>query len=193
MNYSGSSNDADPLLKVLDIAANDTTTAVGVSSNVGAFDRLLELAKLRDSDGNFYKLLIRNDGGVIYEKFREKPDYYRYPLPRGLELPGGDTPTWEAKPGIIRYVDPESGPELPDTWLNDRRHNYYERAVMRDGDAVATFHGRELDALDIYRAAEANQRWIESNRPVAAPKPPKVVEPERDIYGHIVPPKKGEG
>ena len=144
------------------IADNDTVTVAGVSSSISAFARLRELAKLRNSDGEFYRLRVLNDGGVIYEKFREDVSYLRYSLPRGLETTGGTKPTWDAKPGIIKYVDMSSGAALPDTWLSDRRLSYYDRTVMRDGDSVATFHGLDLDATDIFRSVEANQRWIEA-------------------------------
>ena len=150
------------LLYALDIADNDTVTLAGVSSNIGVYDRLVELAKLRDSDGNFYRLRIRNDGGVIYEQFNEHVDYLRYPAPRGLELPNGDKPTWEAKPGIQKRVDASVGIPLPDTWLSDKRLTFYERAVMRDGDKMASLHARSYDAADTIRAIEANRRWIEA-------------------------------
>jgi hypothetical protein len=174
-------------LYALDMATNDTETAAGVSSNAGAFDRLVELAKLRDSDGNFYRLRLTNDGGVIYEQFSETVNYLRFPAPRGVEKRDGNKPMWDARPGIIKYVDVAAGAALPDTWLSDRRLSFAERTVMRDGDKVATFHHRDLDSTDIYRAIEANQRWIESrkSKPVSEKKQEEE-EREKDIYGHYL-------
>ena len=172
------------------LATNDTVTAAGVSSSIGAWDRLLELVKLRNSEGEYYRLKVLNDGGVVYEKFSEDVSYIRYPLPRGIETVGNTTPTWDAKPGIIKRIGDSPGKALPSTWLSDNRLAYYERTVMRDGDSVATFHGREWDTVDEYSAVDANNRWIESRKARPKTKKEKVVKPEYDLYGHIIPPKK---
>ena len=150
VNYSGG------WLYVQDIVDNDTITAAGVSSDVGAFDRILELSKLRNSDDEFYRLSITNDGGVVYRKFEEVAEYIRYARPRGIETHAGIIPTWDAKPGFIRYFDDQSGVGMPDTWVTDAQLTYYERTDMKDSDKRATFHGRELDASDIYNAISAN-------------------------------------
>jgi hypothetical protein len=179
VNYNGG------WLYALDIADNDTVTAAGVSGNVGAFDRLIELAKLRNSDDEFYRLRITDDGGVVYEKLDTDPLYLRFPAPRGIEFLDGTTPTWTARPGIIKYVDTAAGASLPDTWLPDRRLSFIERVAMREGDKVATFGPRDVTAEDIERAIEANMRWLESrkNKPTSAPAE-KEPETYRDIYGH---------
>jgi len=148
----------------LSLDANDTATVVGVSSNVSAFDRLLELAKLRNSDGRFYRLSVANDGGVSYKLASEDVAYLRYPLPRGLENPDESKPTWGAKPGIIKYVDVFGGPALPVTQFSDRRLTFYPRTVMREGADVAEFLPRDFGAADIYGALDANKRAIERRR-----------------------------
>ena len=180
-NYNGS------WLYELDIDYNDTQTAAGVSQNIGTFDRMLELARIRNSDGDFYRLTVTNDGGVVYRTFSENVDYLRFKSPRGIERPDGRKPTWDAKPGIIKRVDSFGGVPVPDTWLSDGRLSFAERVVMRDGDKVATFHGRDIDATDIYRAQEANRRWIESRKDKRVEKQTdeKMPPPEKDIYGHF--------
>ena len=169
------------------LAANDTETVVGVSSNVPAFDRMLELAKLRNSDGDFYRLTVENDGGVVYQRTTEDVDYLRYPLPRGLENPDGTKPTWGAKPGIVKYVDVYGGPALPVTQFNDRRLTFYPRTVMRDGAPVVEFMPRDFGAADIYGALDANRRAIERQKPAAQPATKPAKPAKRDIYGHDVP------
>lgn len=176
----------------LDVEYNDTDTLASVAQNTGSFDRLYELSRLRNSDGDYFRLMVTNDGGVIYREFTETVDYLRYRAPRGLERPDGSKPTWGAKPGIIKRVDSSGGVPVPNTWLSDGRLSFAERVVMRDGDKVATFHGRELDPTDIYRAQEANRRWIERDREEPKKKQ-KEEEPagHYDIYGHWIPDPKG--
>ena len=173
VNYSGG------WLYVQDIMDNDTKTVAGVSSATGAFDRILELSKLRDSSGNFYRLSITSDGGVVYRPFEETADYIRYGKPRGIENIAGTKPTWNAKPGFIRYFDDTSGVGMPDTWVEDAQLAYYERTDMKDGDEIATFHGRELDASDVYNAISANRRRMKK----PAKKAEKVEESSGPSWG----------
>lgn len=152
----------------LRIATNDIPTAAGVATPTSAYKRLVELAKLRNSRGQYYRLQIEPDGGVIYDVVPDKPraDYLFYAAserPRVL-LPDGKTvPAWRARPGFVRVIDDQSGMGLPNTWLADTELHYVERTSMREGDDGASFHQREFDIADVYAAEAANLRWIESN------------------------------
>ena len=157
----------------LDIAENDMPTVVSVTSDSGAFDRIVELARLRDSDGRFYRLTVTNDGGLIYRPYDEQEDYIHYPGSRGLQTVMGDIPTWEAKSGFIRDLDDQSGIPMPDTWLNDAQLSFYERTVMRDGGGIAEFHGKDLDPADIYGAVDANWRRLHPPREKTKEEPKK--------------------
>lgn len=151
----------------LRIAANDIPTAAGVSSPTSAYKRLVDLAKLRNSKKQFYRLEFLPDGGVIYDVIPDKPaaDYVFYASsdrPRVL-LPDGKTvPTWEARPGYVRVIDDQSNLGLPGTWLSDSELQFIERTSMREGDESASFHSREFDIGDLYAMQYANLNWIES-------------------------------
>jgi hypothetical protein len=163
----------------LDIVANDTETVVGVSSETGAWDRIVELARLRNSNGQFYRLQVTNNGGIIYRPFVEEEDYIHYPGQRGIRNLMDEIPTWDAKPGFIRDLDDQSGVGMPDTWLNDNQLSFYERTVMRDGNDIAEFHGKDLDAADVYGALDANRSRME--KPA---EPVEKKEKEKKSDGH---------
>lgn len=151
----------------LNIAAtNDTPTRMGVPSNAGSWDRLLELARLRDTTERFYRLYVEPDGGVVYLPFDETPDYFLKLEPTRIEYADKTVPTWQGKPGIVRVIDSQFGPSLPDTWLTDRRNIFAERTTMRDGDKVASFHNKEYDVADYYASIEANARWLKEDETI---------------------------
>jgi len=145
------------------IADNDTPTRMGSTTQIGAFERILNLAKLRNKDEDFYSLIITHDGGVVYEKIdQSRPNMLWFPYPRGVEYADGTVPTWMARPGLIERVDEGVGPELPDTWLESRRYIYAERVRMAEGDSVASFHSRVFDIGDYYREYDANLKLLET-------------------------------
>lgn len=162
----------------LDIQENDTVTFSGASSDIGAWDRIVELGRLRDSKGVFYRLQVTNDGGVIYRPYVEVEDYIHYPGSRGLQDLMSEVPTWGAKPGFIRDLDDRSGAGMPDTWLNDSQLSFYERTVMRDKAVVAEFHGKDLDVGDVYGAMETNRKRMEK------PKEKAKKEPKEELGGN---------
>ena len=142
------------------IAANDMATRIGSDTQMSAVERLRELAVLRNSAGESYWLSVTVDGGVVYQKIDETPDYFLRPAPGGVEYPDGTIPTWEAKPGIIRDLDVSVGPALPNTWLSNQGVFFGERVSMRDGDEFASFHTRVDDLGDYYRILDANLDWL---------------------------------
>lgn len=152
-------------LYALDIATidpqYDRATAAGVSRAQGITDRLRELAAVPDIQLNNYELRITSDGGVIYRVLDKTPRYYAYPPPRGVERPDGKKPTWDARPGVIRFVDTQRTPALPETFLDDSSLTYASRTTMRQGMAAAAFSGKRQTAADIWRAIEAERRWRE--------------------------------
>lgn len=151
------------LLTPVDIAANDTPTKIGVMTKTRAWDRLLELVSLRNSDGKHYELIVEPDGAVVYRQVDTTPDYLRIPG-RGIETLTGRIPTWDARPGIIRTLDTAGGPAMPDTWLPDRNLVYAERVTMGQGDAVASFGSKTITAGDYYSEMDRNARWLGAER-----------------------------
>ncbi len=140
---------------------NDTPTRVGSQNATKAFDRLLELVELRNQDEEYYRMTIDYDGGVIYEKLHEDTPYVLRTADIGVTYPDGTVPKWEAKPGIIKSIVGSYGIAMPNTYLSDSRLIPIERVSMRDGDEVASFHGRNVDAGDEIRALIANNNWLE--------------------------------
>jgi hypothetical protein len=90
------------LIYALDLAANDTPTAAGVSSPTPAWDRLRQLAETPNSNGEGYVLQVTVDGGVIYKRLAELPIMYRaFPNGGGVQHLDGSKPGWAARPGIM--------------------------------------------------------------------------------------------
>jgi hypothetical protein len=142
------------------IATNDTETKAGVSSTVGTFDRMVELAKLRNSDGERYQLTILNDGGVIYDKYDETPQYVLRTPDQGVRFYDGTVPKWDAKPGVIKDIAGSAGLKLPTSWLSDQTLIPVERTTMREGDEFASFHSRTVDPIELQVALYANLREV---------------------------------
>ena len=141
-------------------ADNETVTKMGVPNGSGAWDRILELSQLRDKSETFYRLSVQPDGGVIYLPFDETPNYFYKSEPGRIEYADGTQPTWRARPGIVRVVDSQIGPALPDTWLSDRRNIFAYRTTMRDTDEFASFHGKEYSVAEYYNRLDSNFAWV---------------------------------
>ncbi|WP_455218507.1 hypothetical protein [Kaarinaea lacus] len=144
---------------------NDTPTRAGSQNVTAAFDRLLELALITDSLDRRYHFRILDDGGVIYQLFTEDREvfYHLTTAEEGVRNKNGTTPTWDARPGLIKAIAGSAGPTLPNTWLSNRNLIPVERVSMRDGDEVASFHGRKEDVGDVYRAIGANRNWLHAD------------------------------
>lgn len=146
------------------LEANDTLTAAGVDRPMGAVERLIDLTKLRNSAGEYYRLSIDHEGGITYEILRPREDYLFYAnAGQQIVRPDGTRPTWDARPGFVHIIDDTSPAGLPGTWLGDDTYQFMERVEMRQGDEAASFHQREFDLGDVYQAIASNLRWIERN------------------------------
>lgn len=143
----------------LDIStANTSVTAIGVSRVMSVWDRLKELALLPDQDGNYYRLQIEPDGGVIYGEYDYKPQYYLYPP---LKARDGTTPTWNARPGFIRVVDQPAQLVEPGGWLEDTNLIFASRVTMRDGTDAPIFGDDERTEADREAMITANKKRLE--------------------------------
>ena len=161
------------LIYPLDLAANDTATAAGVSSVTGAWDRLRELAATPNSDGEGYVLQMTVDGGVIYKRLLDLPVMYRaFPNGDGVRHLDGSIPRWQARPGIMEMVG-NWGVRLPGTYTDYADGSvtvedappylpagqvYAERVDMGDGDEVASFNARQETPTDYRRALDRELR-----------------------------------
>lgn len=157
----------------LDLAANDTETAAGVSSITGAWDRLRQLAGTPNSSGQGYALQMALDGGVVYKPLSELPIMYRAaPDGRGVTFLDGAKPRWGARPGIVEMIG-NWGYQLPGTYMDYANGSvtvedtppylppgqlYIERVDMADGDEIAAFGGRKETPSDYRRALDREMR-----------------------------------
>ena len=149
-----------PLLYAKGISkSNKTPCYPGVDVITGAWDRLRELVKIPDQDGSYYRLIVDLDGGVSYGKIDTEPRYYYFPPPKGIRTLGDDIPTWDARPEIIKLIDP-IGVGLPHTWLGDGSLILPERTTMRMYQDSASFTTLEYTSADFRLAKEANERRI---------------------------------
>ena len=165
VNYATDIEGRTPLLYDKGIEmTNKVPTFPGVDSETGAMDRLKQLGQIRDLDENYYRLQVDLDGGVIYEQLDKTPRYYLYPPPKGLRTPGDKVPTWDAKPDIIKIIDPIYGVGLPNTWLGDGSLILPERSTMRMQQDVAAFVPDEHTEVDFRLAKEAHERRLIQKR-----------------------------
>lgn len=145
------------------IADNDTLTKVGVSSTTGAFDRLVELTKLTNSNGDRYQLQITEDGGVVYDVYDETPRYMLQTAEIGIRNYDNTIPKWDAQPGIVKSVAGWAGPILPTSWLGDNTLIPIERTTMRQSDEFASFYSRTIDVVEMENALYAHLRSLEED------------------------------
>lgn len=145
---------------------NDTLTLEGVTDNTPIWDRMVELARLADSEGNLYRLRVDTEGHVFYEQMTADVDYYRYPQPPYIRRVNGSEPTWDARPGIIQHIGEQGGAPLPDSYLfDDRSLTLIERVSMRAGAAAASFLLRQVTPVDYYGIWTAHQDWMDQMNP----------------------------
>lgn len=152
---------SDQLLFAREIAENNRLTVAGVASPVGVMTRLNELAKLRDLNNEYYEIRIDCDGGVTYAPVSTTPVYNLYPAPRGLKIGSGDvTPTWDARPELIRVMDTSMVHHLPDTAYGDGALRKQERVTMRDGGNAADFGSAKFNRQQYEAALRANKMRV---------------------------------
>lgn len=151
-------------LYVIDIAANDTPTKIGVPSTVGAWDRVKELALVPNQNEQEYELLVEDDGGVIYQKKNvTRAKYFVMPYPKGIERTDGETPKWDAVAESLKVLDTSLEPvALPDGLYSDPSIIQVDRVIMQDGREVAEFYNKEVDGMEDFAAIDQNKNWIES-------------------------------
>lgn len=137
----------------LEIEDNDTMTTAGVETPMGAWDRILELAALRNQADESYRLEVQPDGGVIYRRMSYEPDYL-YLKGAGFLTPDGSVPTWHARPGIVNFGNEHIS--LPGTHMPQPNLVYMERVTMREGYDMAAVTMRNRTPGDFRRAYETN-------------------------------------
>jgi hypothetical protein len=137
----------------LEIEDNDTMTTAGVETPMGAWDRILELAALQNQAGEFYRLAIEPDGGVIYRRMGYEPDYL-YLKGAGFAKTDLSLPTWHARPGIVNFGNEHIS--LPGTHMPLPNLVYMERVTMREGYDMAAVTMRNRTPGDTRRAYETN-------------------------------------
>lgn len=145
-----------------DIAYNGRFTHAGSYRLTNAVDHLLWLARFPNDDGVYYSLTIDLDGGVTYMPMEYAWQYEFYAQGDGLMMRNGQRPTWEARPGLIRFYD--SPAALPETWLPRSDIHYMERATMRDGDKSAAFTARNITPGDRINQLAANRNLLKGRR-----------------------------
>jgi len=145
------------------VDANDTPTAMGVPSSTGAWDRLQELAKVPNKDGEIYELKVGWDGRVDYEIETQRPAYVAYPSPGRIEKFDRSIPTWDAKPGLIKLLDPSVEPiSLPSARYYDKDLVKSDRVTMRDGDEDCQFQTIKDNEIERWAAEDSISDWVAS-------------------------------
>jgi len=149
------------------VEENLTPTRMGVNTQIGAFSRVLDLARLPRPDEtseNYERMrvFVNFDGGVTYEAPSKDPSYFRKPPPDGIEAVNGTKPKWEARPGYLKILDPQHEADIPTAVKTDGFLQYVERVEMKEGDEEASLMNREIDIEDFFSDVDANRRFIET-------------------------------
>lgn len=158
-----------PLLYELEIAVDDGSstqvlTIAGMDSPTGAWDRLRELSMLQDRNGNYYRLRVMMDGGVLYEPWDYTPVYYLFPPPRGLQNADGGKVTWQAKPEIIFLADQSKQLTQPGGWLANGDIYYPTRMTMRNGTEFPVMADDEYTESDYNAIMRQNAGRLERQK-----------------------------
>jgi hypothetical protein len=148
-------------LSVGNIQANTVQVRRSFKTPTRAWDALLDLVEIGDSQFRPWTIYSHGGARVRYELANNAPRYEWRGRKTGLvDLIGGGSP-WAVLPGVIRDTTRRSTPAVPGTFLQKSNDSWVAEIEMASGSTQPIPKPFRHDDDALLEAYRMNQRWLE--------------------------------